>query len=98
MAFAQQTTKKFTKKVVLEFKQVILGVYGLFREGKCVFVGKGNIRERLLGHLLNDNVCLNVAWPSHWVYEATEKADARWKELLLDLEPDCNKDALPGLR
>ena len=97
MAFERQTPREFTREAVLEFESGISGVYGLLYDGTCVFVGKGDIRSCLMGHLHGDNVCLNVAWPSHWVYEATEKADHRWKELLLALEPGCNEDDLPGL-
>ena len=97
VAFAQQEHREFTQEAVRKYGPEKQGVYGLFREDTCVFVGKGHIRYKLYGHLAKDNVCINVAWPSHCVCEVTENADARWKELLLALNPGCNKDDLAAL-
>jgi hypothetical protein len=68
-------------------------VYGLFRAGQWIYIGKGNIRERLLAHFNGDNPYILRAQPTHWVGEALldPQMSLREKELILLHKPLCNQ-------
>jgi hypothetical protein len=71
-----------------------MGVYGLFREGKWVYVGMGDIRQRLLDHLNGDNPCILRERPTHWVDEvwnASADRSRREEALIVELNPACNQ-------
>jgi len=56
------------------------------------FVGKGDIRTRLLAHLNGDNPCIIQNKPTHFVGEVlTVDPSEREKELIIELNPSCNK-------
>lgn len=69
-----------------------MGVYGLsINQDGWVYVGKGDIRQRLLDHLNGDNPCITRNGPTHWVDWVTGNMDAIEKALILELKPSCNK-------
>lgn len=80
----------YNRDTVLGLKQDQTGVYGLFRSGKCIYVGKGKIRQRLLDHLNGDNACITRSSPTHWTAELWSNPDDREKQLILELNPGCN--------
>ena len=80
----------FTQEDVTALKENQYGVYGIFKTGQWIYVGKGDIRERLLAHPNGDNPCILRQRPTHWVGEVTNNADAREKELIKELKPSCN--------
>jgi hypothetical protein len=91
MAFVAQTPRAFTKSNVLSINPGQVGVYGLFVNGRWIYVGKGDIRDRLLAHLNGDNSCITRSQPTHWVDEVTKgDPSEREKELILELNPVCN--------
>ena len=64
MPFPQQRPLSFTRFTVESLHPVgSLGCYGLFRKDIWVYVGKGDIRARLLDHLNNDNPCITSQAP-----------------------------------
>lgn len=70
------------------------GVYGIANTTHWVYVGKGDIRERMLAHYNGDNSCIVLKQPTRWtaeVFTDKSKVDAREKELILELTPSCNK-------
>ena len=79
MPFVQQTPLEFTKSQVEALEPKMLGVYGILKHGTCIYIGKGDIRQRLLDHLNGDNLSILQQKPTHWVYEVTVNADARGK-------------------
>ena len=91
MGFPKQTTRAFTKANVETITEGQMGCYGLYKPGQWIYVGKGDIRTRLLAHLNNDNPCITKASPTHWVDEVTANYDAREKELIIECNPACNK-------
>ena len=94
MGFAQQYTRPFTQEGVSQLKLAPYGVYGISAGPTWVYVGKGNIRERLLGHLKGDNACIRSQRPTHYVFEITETSNAgsRQRELIVELSPICASD------
>ena len=91
MPFISQTPRPFTKADVLTINPSQVGVYGLFKQGLWVYVGKGDIRERLLSHLGGDNPCIDRSAPTHWVGEITNgDPSARERQLILETNTLCN--------
>ncbi len=86
-----QKHRVYNRQDVEKLSSNQFGVYGLFKEGVWIYIGKGDIRQRLLDHLNGDNPYITLAQPDHWVAELTPNADAREKELIREYNPVCNK-------
>ena len=69
------------------------GCYGLVFRSVWIYIGKGDIRQRLLDHFNGDNECINRYRPSHWMAIVTEDADKLEHELIQEYLPLCNKNA-----
>lgn len=92
MPFVQQEPRFFTRHNVEAINPNQIGVYGLFRQGVWVYIGKGDIRKRLLDHLTGDNPCITRENPTHWVDEVTNGDPSnRERQLIAELNPVCNK-------
>jgi hypothetical protein len=91
MPFPQQTIRLFTRNNILALKENQLGVYGLYRQGVWIYVGKGDIRQRLLDHFNGDNPCITREKPTHWVDVVCADYDTREKQLISELNPTCNQ-------
>lgn len=105
MPFMQQEPRSFTRETIENLNPDQYGVYGLFRrshtiasilggtdgEVEWIYVGMGDVRERLLDHINGGNSCITQNTPTHWVAEVTANADARERELILELSPVCNR-------
>jgi hypothetical protein len=92
VGFQNQTPRAFTKTNVEAITPGQFGCYGLFiNQGGWVYVGKGDIRKRLLDHLNGDNPCITKNSPTHFVSVVTNDMDNAEKALILELTPSCNK-------
>lgn len=92
MPFPTQTARAFTRANVEALNPSQYGCYGLFRDrGPRIYIGKGDIRQRLLDHLNGDNPRITRENPTHWYDEVTSNADAREKQLIVELNPICNR-------
>ena len=93
MAFVQQTSRMFTKANIEALNPNQYGVYGIFKQSQWIYVGKGDIRARLLSHLNGDNPCIIGAGPTNWVDEVCSDPlmSNREKQLILELNPTCNQ-------
>lgn len=92
MPFPSQSARAFTQENVEAIKPGQMGCYGLYRAGGAwVYVGKGDIRARLLRHLNGDNPCITREKPTHWVDVVTSDMDEMEKRLIRELNPICNK-------
>jgi hypothetical protein len=94
MSFTQQTPRVFNTQNVEAIRPGQNGVYGLFREGVWIYVGKGDIRARLLAHLNGDNPPIVAERPTHWVDEVFANPaamDEREIQLIRELTPRCNQ-------
>ena len=67
------------------------GCYGLFRVGAWVYVGKGDVKARLLAHLNGDNPCITREKPTHFVVSETADLDDDEQWLIRELKPVCNQ-------
>jgi hypothetical protein len=70
------------------------GVYWLRnKEGKVLFVGKGNVRERLLSHWNRENSTDAKIWshnPTTFRFELATRPSDRHAELVCELKPLCH--------
>jgi len=91
MPFLKRLGQPFTQRVIETLAPNQLGVYGLYRGNVWVYVGSGNIRDRLLAHLRGDNPRITAAQPTHWIDEVTAIMVGREKQLILELNPTANQ-------
>jgi hypothetical protein len=94
VGFPKQAPRAFTRANIEAITPGQFGCYGLYvgrSGGWWVYVGKGDIRKRLLEHLNGDNPCITRNSPTHWVDIVTNDMDAVEKALILELSPSCNK-------
>ena len=92
MPFPNQTARAFTRANVEAITPGQMGCYGLFiNQGVWVYIGKGDIRKRLLDHLNGENLCIAMQGPTHWVDIVTADHERLEKSLILELSPTCNK-------
>jgi len=84
--------RPYTKDDVLKLNKDQMGVYGLFRSGDAwVYVGRGDIRARLLAHLNGDNSCITRERPTHWKGWVTTDHVQQEKNLIREYDPICNR-------
>jgi len=92
MPFVEQAPRAYTRQNVEALNENQLGVYGLYRQSAWIYVGKGDIRRRLLDHLNGDNSCISGQRPTHWVGEVIAgDPSSRERELIIELNPLCNQ-------
>ena len=68
-----------------------MGVYGLFQADHWIYVGSGDIRNRLLAHFNGDNPRIARERLTHWVDEVTPSYIQLEKDLTIELTPACNQ-------
>lgn len=91
MPFPDQAPREFTRAKIEALNKSQMGVYGLFKQGRWIYIGSGDIRQRLLDHFNGDNGCITREGPTHWVDVLTSNFVEREKELIIELNPSCNK-------
>jgi hypothetical protein len=93
MPFPDQPRRPFLREEIERVADGVRGVYGLFNEEGCVFVGKGNLRDRLLGHLkggyTEEARCIRDRAPTYWLCEETENFVVRHMGLVVEYRPRC---------
>jgi len=90
--FPTQTAPHFKQASIEALPLYQLGCYGLFvGRGRWIYVGKGNIRERLLSHRRGENPWILGENPTHFYTMLTADADADEKRLIVELNPVCNQ-------
>ncbi len=93
MPFPEQTPRAFDRAGIEGLKPDQIGCYGLYLESTWVYVGRGDIRDRLLAHFNGDNPCITREGPTHFVTVVTTilTDEARERELITELNPICNR-------
>jgi len=91
MPFNNNAVKNFNRVSIEAIDPNQIGVYGIFRDGQWIYVGRGDIRSRLLDHLNGDIPCIQREGATKWVAEVTNNSVARERELILELQPVCNQ-------
>jgi len=91
MPFPPQTPRLFTKAAIEVLNPNQNGVYGIFREGCWIYVGRGDIRARLLSHVAGNNPAITAQRPTHFVASVTQNDVALERQLILELNPVANQ-------
>ena len=91
MPFNNNTVRPFTRAGIEAINPNQIGVYGLFKPNTWVYIGRGDIRDRLLKHLKGDNPCITRQAPTSWIGEVTSNNVQREKELIQEYNPVCNR-------
>ncbi len=95
MPFPEQTPRPFTREEIEHLSAGTRGCYGLFHGSACVYVGKGDLRERLLGHLrggyTEEARCIARHAPTHFLVEETEDFIVRHLGLVVEYAPLCGR-------
>ena len=91
MPFSPQTQRPYTRANIENIVPDQMGVYGILTNETWVYVGSGDIRARMLDHVNGDNDCITKKNPTHWVAELAADYISREKELIVELNPECNK-------
>ncbi len=93
MPFPDQPRRTFDRAEIERLPLGRRGVYGLFSEEGCVFVGKGDLRERLLLHLkpgfTEEARCVRKSAPTWFLVEETENFVVRHMGLVVEYAPKC---------
>ncbi len=93
MPFPGQPRRPFAAGEIERLPPGKRGVYGLFNEEGCIFVGKGNLRERLLLHLkpgyTEEARCVRNSAPAWFMIEETENFVVRHMGLVVEYRPKC---------
>jgi excinuclease UvrABC nuclease subunit len=83
----------FTNASILQNAPAWPGVYGLYKEGRWIYVGEtDDIQKQLLEHLAETGSCIKREAPTDFVYEIVDASTrvARQAFLIRELSPPCN--------
>lgn len=91
MPFPQQVARPFTEQGIESLRPGQTGCYGIIGQGVWIYVGRGDIRNRLLKHLNGDNPCITRERPTHYYTAVTQDDENEEERLIQELNPACNK-------
>lgn len=91
MPFRNRIYRPFTREDIESLRKNQNGIYALFNGKTVIYIGSGDLRECLLGHLNGDNKCITQNDPDRWLGKVfTEDPSARKQELIEEYSPVCN--------
>ena len=91
MPFPKQEGRTFTRDGIEVLNPNQHGVYGIYRPDAWIYVGRGDIRTRLLDHLNGGNPRITKEKPTGYVTWVTGEAERIEKDLILELNPIANR-------
>jgi hypothetical protein len=91
MPFPNQTARLFTKAAIEVLNPNQNGVYGIFRQDCWIYVGRGDIRDRLLSHVAGNNPAITAQRPTHFVTMVTTNDVVAERQLIVELQPVANQ-------
>lgn len=92
LEFPSQEPRPFTREAVEALRPNQYGCYGILNRAGSVYIGKGNIRTRLLAHLRgDDNPLIAFFSPTHFVAAVTANADDMEWQLIQRFDPVANR-------
>lgn len=90
MPFENDKPWLFNRQAIESFESSQTGVYAIYNAQKWIYIGRGDIRQRLLDHLGGDIPTINTNSPTHFRAEITGDSVNREKQLLREYAPACN--------
>lgn len=91
MPFPKQSPRLYTRAGIEILNPDQMGVYGIYRDGLWIYVGRGDIRKQLLAHLNGDNPRITRENPTHYVTMLTNDHVRIEKALIVELNPVANR-------
>lgn len=91
MPFYNSGYREFTRSEIESIHPNQYGVYGIFRHDAWIYVGRGDLRTRLLSHVNGENPMITKERPTHFVAEVTSHEVVREKALIAELRPLANQ-------
>ena len=91
--------RPYTKADIISVDPGQIGVYGLFKGTRAIYIGSGDIFARLIGHLTGDNTCISRHEPDSWTASVTgpdSDPTVREAELISEYTPACNRRVFSG--
>ena len=94
----QHPIRSYSRENILSLDPDQNGVYGIFSGNNSVYIGSGDLRERMLAHIDGDNTCITRHAPDQWTASVVlGDPTIRERELIQEYNPVCNQ-MLPPLR
>ena len=90
MPFNNDRPWSFDRQAIESFQAGQTGVYAIYNARTWIYIGRGDIRQRLLDHLNGDIPSLNANSPTHFRAEVTDDSIKREQQLLREYSPACN--------
>ena len=91
MSFDNDKAWSFNREAIESFNIGQTGVYAIYNARKWIYIGRGDIRQRLLDHLDGDIPSINTNSPTHFRAEVTDNSIKREQQLLREYMPACNQ-------
>ena len=84
--------RPYTRENILSLNPNQNGIYGIFNGDVAVYIGSGDLRERLLAHLGGDNPCISRNNPNLWTgIVFSGDPTTREGKLIREYQPICNR-------
>ena len=90
MPFDNDKPWMFNRETIESFNAGQPGVYAIYNAQEWIYIGRGDIRHRLLNHFGGDLPSIGTHSPTHFRFEVTADAINREKQLLREYAPACN--------
>jgi hypothetical protein len=90
MPFDNDQPWVFNRQGIESFGSSQTGVYAIYNAQEWIYIGRGDIRQRLLDHFNGDIPSIGTHAPTHFRAEVTADAIKREKQLLREYPPVCN--------
>jgi hypothetical protein len=90
MPFNNDKPWLFDRQGIESFEVGQTGVYAIYNARTWIYIGSGDIRQRLLDHLSGDLPAMDAYAPTHFRAEVTGDSRGREKQLLREYMPACN--------
>jgi len=91
MSFDNDKAWSFNREAIESFNIGQTGVYAIYNARKWIYIGRGDIRQRLLDHLDGDIPSISTNSPTHFRAEVTDDSIKREQQLLREYMPACNQ-------
>jgi hypothetical protein len=91
MPFPHQDARPFTRPGIEWLAPDQIGVYGIFREDACIYIGRGDLRGRLLAHLNGDNPRITRERPTYYLTAVTNDEVNKEKAFIIEFDPIANR-------
>ena len=83
--------RSYTRDEILAVGPNQNGVYGIFQRESPIYIGSGDIRDRMLAHFNGDNACITRSKPNQWTGAVvTGDLTHLEGELIQEYRPACN--------